>query len=146
MKARRRSELGNSPGATCCGFTYPEAVKWMRRRDHALLTNAASLLVCGLLAGVVVAAAAFPAAAISGLAAKAGAETFDKLPTELTVQRSPQIGYVYAADGKTLIAMLYDENRRDIRLAQMSTNMQKAIVAAEDQNFFHHNGVDVKGV
>ena len=53
----------------------------MRKRDHNLLTNAASLLICGLLAGVVVAAAAFPAVAMSGLAAKAGAETFDKLPT-----------------------------------------------------------------
>ncbi|MBX6356053.1 MAG: penicillin-binding protein [Micromonosporaceae bacterium] len=118
----------------------------MRRRDHGLLTNASSLLICGLLAGVVVAAAAFPAAAISGLAAKAGAETFDKLPTELTVQRSPQISYAYASDGKTLIAMLYDENRRDIPLDQMSDNMQKAIIAAEDQNFFHHNGVDLKGI
>jgi membrane peptidoglycan carboxypeptidase len=118
----------------------------MRRRDHHLVTNAASLLVCGLLAGVVVAAAAFPAAAISGLAAKAGAETFDKLPTELTVQRSPQISTVFAADGKTQIAMLYDENRRDIPLSQMSDIMQKAIIAAEDQNFFHHNGVDLKGL
>jgi membrane peptidoglycan carboxypeptidase len=118
----------------------------MRRRDHYLVTNAASLLVCGLLAGVVVAAAAFPAAAISGLAAKAGAETFDKLPTELTVQRSPQISTAYAADGTTPIAMLYDENRRDIPLSQMSDIMQKAIIAAEDQNFFHHNGVDLKGI
>jgi membrane peptidoglycan carboxypeptidase len=118
----------------------------MRRRDHGLVTNAASLLICGLLAGVVVAAAAFPAVAMSGLAAKAGAETFDKLPTELTVQRSPQISYVYAADGKTLIAQLYDEYRREIRLADMSENMQKAIIAAEDQNFYRHSGVDVKGI
>lgn len=115
-------------------------------RDHGLLTNAASLLICGLLAGVVVAAAAFPAVAMSGLAAKAGAETFDKLPTELTVPRSPQISYVYAADGKTQVAMLYDENRRDIPLAQVSPTMQKAIIAAEDQSFHQHNGVDVKGI
>jgi membrane peptidoglycan carboxypeptidase len=118
----------------------------MRRRDHNVFTNTASLLICGLLAGVVVAAAAFPAVAMSGLAAKAGAETFDKLPTELTVQRSPQISYVYAADGKTLMSMVYDENRRDVPLAQMSTNMQNAIIAAEDQNFYHHNGVDMKGL
>jgi membrane peptidoglycan carboxypeptidase len=118
----------------------------MRKRDHGLVTNTASLLICGLLAGVVVAAAAFPAVAISGLAAKAGAETFDKLPTELTVQRSPQISYAYAADAKTPIAMLYDENRRDVPLAQMSDNMQKAIIAAEDQQFYQHNGVDMRGL
>jgi hypothetical protein len=33
---------------------------------------------------------------MSGLAAKAGADGFDSLPTELTVQQSPQISYVYA--------------------------------------------------
>jgi membrane peptidoglycan carboxypeptidase len=118
----------------------------MRRRDHGLLTNATSLMICGLLAGVVVAAAAFPAVAMSGLAAKAGMETFDKLPSELTVQRSPQISYVYASDGKTLIAMMYDENRRDIPISQVSPLMLKAIVAAEDQNFYHHNGVDLRGI
>lgn len=118
----------------------------MRRRDHYLVTNAASMLVCGLLAGVVVAAAFFPVAAISGLIAKSSAETFDKLPAELTVQRSPQISYMYASDGKTLIGTHYDENRRDIPLDQMSENMKNAIIAAEDQNFYSHNGVDIKGI
>jgi membrane peptidoglycan carboxypeptidase len=118
----------------------------MGRGDHNVVTNAVSLLVCGLLAGVVVAGAAFPAVAMLGLAAKAGAETFDELPTELTVQRSPQISTMYAGDGKTQIATFYEENRQDIPLAQVSDVMQKALVAAEDQNFFHHNGVDMKGL
>jgi membrane peptidoglycan carboxypeptidase len=118
----------------------------MRKRDHNLLTNAASLLICGLLAGVVVAAAAFPAVAMSGLAAKAGAETFDNLPSELTVKRPPQISYVYASDGKTLIATMYDENRRDVPLKDVAPIMQEAIIAAEDHNFRTHNGVDAKGI
>lgn len=118
----------------------------MRKRDHNLLTNAASLMICGLLAGVVVAAAAFPAVAMSGLAAKAGAETFDKLPSELTVKRAPQISYVYASDGKTPLATMYDENRRDVPLKDVSPVMQKAMIAAEDHDFYRHNGVDVKGV
>ncbi len=118
----------------------------MRKRDHNLLTNAASLLICGLLAGVVVAAAAFPAVAMSGLAAKAGAETFEKLPSELTVKQAPQISYVYASDGKTMLATMYDENRRDVPLKDISPTMQKAIIAAEDHAFYEHNGVDMKGV
>ncbi|HEY3008593.1 MAG TPA: transglycosylase domain-containing protein [Micromonosporaceae bacterium] len=118
----------------------------MRKRDHNVVTNAASLTICGLLAGVVVAAAAFPAIAMSGLAAKAGADTFDKLPSELTVTRSPQMSYLYASDGKTLLAMMYDENRRDIPLADVPQVMRDAIIAAEDKNFFKHNGVDIKGV
>ncbi|WP_444949194.1 transglycosylase domain-containing protein [Micromonospora ureilytica] len=118
----------------------------MRKRDHNVLTNAASLLVCGLLAGVVVAAAAFPAVAMSGLAAKAGAETFGALPTELTVARAPQISYLLASDGKTPLATMYDENRRDVKLADISPFMQKAIIAAEDHDFYKHNGVDINGV
>ncbi|MEV6368696.1 transglycosylase domain-containing protein [Micromonospora musae] len=118
----------------------------MRKRDHNVLTNAASLLICGLLAGVVVAAAAFPAVAMSGLAAKAGAETFGALPTELTVARPPQITYLVAKDGKTPLATMYDENRRDVKLADISPYMAKAIVAAEDHDFYKHNGVDINGV
>ena len=119
----------------------------MRRRDHNIFTNAASLLICGLLAGVVVAAAAFPAVAMSGLAAKAGAETFDQLPSELTVKQSPQMSYLYASDGKTVLATMYDENRRDVnKLADISPLMQKGIIAAEDHGFYTHNGVDVKGI
>ncbi|MBE1486462.1 transglycosylase domain-containing protein [Plantactinospora soyae] len=118
----------------------------MRKRDHNVFTNAASLLICGLLAGVVVAAAAFPAVAMSGLAAKAGSETFDKLPTELTVKKAPQISYMYASDGKTPLATMYDENRRDVALKDVAPTVGKALIAAEDKRFYEHNGVDMNGV
>ncbi|MFU8852701.1 penicillin-binding protein [Micromonospora sp. SL1-18] len=118
----------------------------MRKRDHNVLTNAASLLICGLLAGVVVAAAAFPVVAMSGLAAKAGAQTFDALPKKMNEARSPQISYLLAADGKTPLATMYDENRRDVKLKDISPYMQKAIIAAEDHSFYKHNGVDFNGV
>jgi membrane peptidoglycan carboxypeptidase len=118
----------------------------MRKRDNDVLTNIASLIVCGALAGVVVAAAAFPAAAMTGLFAKAGGEAFHQLPSEITVRRAPQITSLYANDGKTLITTIYDENRRDVELADVAPIMRQAIIAAEDQRFYDHNGVDVKGV
>jgi membrane peptidoglycan carboxypeptidase len=117
-----------------------------RKRDHNLFTDASALLVCGLLAGVVVAAAMFPAVALAGLAAKAGSDGFDSLPTTLQLQQSPQITYVYASDGKTLISTFYDENRRDVPLSDVAPIMQEAMVAAEDMRFYEHHGVDVKGV
>jgi membrane peptidoglycan carboxypeptidase len=118
----------------------------MRKRDHGVLTNTASLLICGLLAGVVVAAAAFPVVAMTGLAAKASSDAFEKLPTQLLELPAPQNSYAYAADGTTLLAMLYDEDRRDIRLGDVAPIMQQAIVAAEDARFYDHHGVDMKGV
>jgi membrane peptidoglycan carboxypeptidase len=118
----------------------------MRKRDRSLLANAASLLVCGLLAGLVVAAAAFPAVAMGGLAAKAGADTFDSLPSDLNVLPAPQMSYVYANDGTTLLAYLYDENRLDVKFDDVPDVMRRAIVASEDARFYKHNGVDMKGV
>ena len=94
-------------------------VTWMRRRDRGLIANAASLIICGILAGVVVAAVAFPVIAMGGLAAKAGADGFGQLPTELTVPTPPEITRVYAADDKTLMAAFYDENRHTVRLDQV---------------------------
>ncbi|GIE98084.1 transglycosylase domain-containing protein [Paractinoplanes rishiriensis] len=118
----------------------------MRRRDHNIFANATSLLICGLLAGVVVAAAVFPAAAMSGLAAKAGGQTFASLPSEIKDFSSPQITRIYASDNKTQISQFYDEFRSDVPLKDISKHMRDAIVAAEDREFFHHNGVDLKGV
>ncbi|MFC7272995.1 transglycosylase domain-containing protein [Paractinoplanes rhizophilus] len=118
---------------------------WFRPRDHHVLTNATSLLICGLLAGVVVAAAAFPALAMSGLTIEAGGKAFAALPSRLKAFSSPQITRVYAADNKTQIALMYDEFRSDVPLKEISVNMQNAIIAAEDRGFYKHGGVDLKG-
>ncbi|WP_233604409.1 transglycosylase domain-containing protein [Micromonospora sp. HM5-17] len=113
----------------------------LRRR----LTKPTQLLSCSLLAGLVVAGAAFPAVAMSGLAAKAGAESFQDLPAELTVPQVPEATEVYAADGRTLLARFFDENRQDIPLDQIAPAMRNAMIAAEDHAFYHHAGVDLKG-
>ncbi|MFC7531942.1 transglycosylase domain-containing protein [Actinoplanes sp. GCM10030250] len=99
-----------------------------------------------MIAGVVVAAAAFPAVAMSGLAAKAGSQELGELPAELVEQSSPQVSRIYASDGKTQIAVMYDEFRSDVPLSKVSQNMQDAIIAAEDHKFYEHNGVDLQGV
>ena len=117
-----------------------------RRRDHGLLFNAAALIVCGLLSGVMVAAAVFPAVALPGLVAKAGADQFDSLPTVLSMPQLPQVTYVYASDGKTLISTFYDENRKIIPIADVAPVMREALVAAEDMRFYQHHGVDIKSV
>ncbi|MFY1672873.1 penicillin-binding protein [Plantactinospora sp. WMMB334] len=113
-----------------------------RRRG---VTKAGTLLTCAVLAGVVVAGAAFPAVAMSGLAAKAGADSFQDLPTELTVPQVPEATQVYAADGRTLMATFFDQNRQDVPLAEISQPMRDAMIGAEDHAFLRHNGVDLKG-
>ncbi len=114
----------------------------MRRR---FVPNVGVLIVCGVVAGVVFAGVVFPIVAISGLAAKSGAEAFDRLPGNLADPRPPQMSTVYAADGRTVLTTVYDENRKDVPLDAVAPVMRQAIVAAEDTRFFAHHGVDVKG-
>ncbi|WP_433825902.1 transglycosylase domain-containing protein [Actinoplanes sp. CA-015351] len=119
---------------------------WIRRRDHNIFVNAFVFLICGLITGLVVAAAVFPFAAMSGLTLRAGEEAFASLPSELKAFKSPQISRVYAADNKTQLTQFYDEFRSDVPLKGMSKFVRDAMVAAEDREFFTHNGVDLKGV
>lgn len=58
----------------------------------------------------------------------------------------PQQSKMYAADGTTLIATFYTENRILVTLDKVSKTMQQAVVAREDRRFFQHSGVDVQGV
>lgn len=118
----------------------------VRLRNRHLVNNAASIAICGLLVGLLVAAAAFPALAVTGLAAKVSVDSFQELPDDLEVLPPPETSYLYAADGKTRITGFYEENRQNIPLQEMSPLMRQAIVAAEDTRFFDHHGVDLKGV
>jgi membrane peptidoglycan carboxypeptidase len=117
----------------------------MRRGEHGRIRNAVSLLAGALITGLLVAAAVFPFVAGPGLLAKAGVDRFESLPTSLTVPQSPQSSSLYASDGKTLITTFYDENRHDVRLNDVAPVMRQAIIAAEDQRFYQHHGVDIKG-
>ncbi|WP_433608381.1 transglycosylase domain-containing protein [Dactylosporangium sp. CA-139114] len=111
-----------------------------------MLLRVVRLLVCGVLGGVVLAAAALPVAIAGGGAAKAGGDTWESLPTQLATPRAAQTSYVYANDGKTLITAFYDENRRDVALDEIAPVMAQAVVAAEDARFYQHHGVDIRGV
>ncbi|EXG81948.1 transglycosylase domain-containing protein [Cryptosporangium arvum] len=113
-----------------------------RRSRHLI----ASLVLCGLLAGVVLAAAAFPAAGFTGLTAKSASDSFSDLPADLELPPAPQASTLYASDGRTEIAEFYDENRRNVSLDQIAPVMRQAMVAAEDNRFYEHRGVDLKGI
>jgi membrane peptidoglycan carboxypeptidase len=113
---------------------------------RSLIARLSALLLCGLLAGGVFAAATLPAATLAGLFTKDAIDSFDDLPSDLKIPPSSQSSYVYAKDGKTLITMFYDENRQDVAIGDIAQVMQQAMVAAEDTRFYQHGGVDLKAV
>jgi penicillin-binding protein 1A len=52
---------------------------------------------------------------------------------------------IYAADGQ-LIASLFQENRNSIPLSQIPRILQRAVIDAEDADFYHHHGFSPRGV
>jgi penicillin-binding protein 1A len=58
-----------------------------------------------------------------------------------------QLGYIYASDGKTVLAVLHgDESRVVVDSNEIAPVMKQAIVAVEDRRFWGHRGVDFKGI
>jgi penicillin-binding protein 1A len=54
---------------------------------------------------------------------------------------------VYASNGRTVLAVLRgDESRVLVGTEDIAPIMRQAIVAVEDQRFFDHNGIDIRGI
>jgi membrane peptidoglycan carboxypeptidase len=106
----------------------------------------APLFRAGLIGGLVMAAVVYPLAAAGGLGTKLGADLVNKLPKDLLVNPPAQTTYVYAADNRTLLTTFYEEHRKYLPIADVSPYMMQAVVASEDNRFYEHNGVDVKGI
>ncbi|MEF9977281.1 MAG: penicillin-binding protein 1A [Thermomonas sp.] len=53
--------------------------------------------------------------------------------------------YVYAADGR-LMGLFGEMRRYPVDIAKVPARVKQAFLAAEDANFYEHNGIDVNGV
>jgi membrane peptidoglycan carboxypeptidase len=94
--------------------------------------------------GVVVAGLVIPFAGVLGLGAKSLNHTVDDLPAELRTEPLAQQTQIVDSQGQT-IATLYDQNRINVSLSQISRKMVKSIVAIEDYRFYQHGALDLKG-
>lgn len=62
-------------------------------------------------------------------------------------QRSDVDTVVYAGNGRSVLAVLRgDESRVLVDTEDIAPIMRQAIVSVEDQRFFEHNGIDLKGL
>ncbi|MGH3078780.1 MAG: PBP1A family penicillin-binding protein [Gaiellaceae bacterium] len=62
-------------------------------------------------------------------------------------QRSEVDTVVYASNGRTVLAVLRgDESRVLVETDEIAPIMRQAIVSVEDQRFFDHKGIDVRGI
>jgi membrane peptidoglycan carboxypeptidase len=103
------------------------------------------ILFISVLAGVLVAGLALPVVGTAGIVARAGTDTYEALPVELTTPPLPQRSRLLAADG-SLIATLFEENRVLVPLDRVPEITQNAVLAIEDSRFYEHNGLDLRGL
>lgn len=67
--------------------------------------------------------------------------TFTRIP------HFPERSTIYASDGHTVLATIYlDENRKLVRLRNVSDIAQKSVLAIEDHGFYEHGAINVPSV
>ncbi|MGI8523504.1 MAG: penicillin-binding protein [Nocardioides sp.] len=109
-----------------------------------VLSHLGVMAIVAVVMGVVAAGLAIPFAGILGIGARSVSKTIDKLPTEL--QTEPLAQQTRIVDGVgNVIATLYDQNRINVPLSQVSRKMVKSIVSIEDYRFYQHGALDMKG-
>lgn len=113
---------------------------------RAHLDKLLTVVIAGVLAGLVLAAAALPAALAFGIGFSNLSTPYSELPNTLRTPPTAQRSNLYANDGTTLITSFYQEDRVDVPLHEVAPVMRQAIVAAEDVRFYQHSGVDLRGV
>jgi len=72
---------------------------------------------------------------------------FDPLPTfeELENPKSNLATEVYTSDGKILGKYFY-QNRVNVDYEDLSPNLINALVATEDERYYEHSGIDIRGL
>lgn len=112
------------------------------RRFRALV----GLIVGAVLVAPIVALMAVPAVSGVGIGAREVVSRWESLPTDLPLNAPlPQRSTIYAADGTTVIANYYAENRIPVALDQMPPMMVGAVLSIEDDRYYEHGALDVRG-
>ena len=123
----------------------------MRRRAHEIDNKPTKIrkkcgvifwkifVVCIIVAGVV--GISTGVGAVKGILASApDISEIDVIPTGYSTT-------VLASDGSEIATLVAEgSNRQYVTLDEISENLQHAVVAIEDERFYEHNGIDLKGI
>ena len=71
---------------------------------------------------------------------------FGKLPSLVELENPSMLSSseIFASDG-SLMGKYYLKDRTNVKYNDISPNVINALVATEDERFYHHSGIDVKG-
>jgi membrane peptidoglycan carboxypeptidase len=105
----------------------------------------ARFLGVSVVAGVLAAGVAIPAVGGMGLTAKSAVDDFQNLSDDFTTPPLSQSSTIYDSAGG-VIATVWDRDRTVVGSDQISPLVKSALVDIEDNRFYDHGAIDVKGV
>jgi len=114
-------------------------------RPIALISRSVLALAVSVIAGLLIAGLLLPVVGGAGLVARAGSGVLDA-PEELEEPPLAQRTRILAADGSLLAEVTDGEDRIVTTLKKIPAVMEHALLAIEDDGFYEHAGLDVKGV
>ncbi len=100
--------------------------------------------VVSALGGLLTAGLVVPTAGVASEVTRQAARAVQQIPAEFETPPVAEGSKVLMADGSEL-TNFYEENRVNVTLDQVSPIMQQAQVAVEDQRFFEHGALDLRG-
>lgn len=125
------------------------ATQSTRRRTGDIVSALLGMIGVSAVAGILVAALVMPGVVVVGVTANTSATIFESLPNYITLGTQKQANEIYltnASGTPVRIARVFDQNRQEIPLAEMSDHFTAAAIAGEDRRFYEHGGIDVRSV
>jgi penicillin-binding protein 1A len=98
-----------------------------------------------LLTGLVGAAAGLPAAALLGGSVKTASAGLPSL-AEMRPLAQPERSQVYDRNGRVIEVLHDEQDRIVVPLASVPKVMRQAVLAAEDERFYRHRGIDDRSI
>ena len=96
------------------------------------------------IAGVVAGIALLPLVGTFGIVTRNSASSFSNLPDDITQVPLPLQNRMLDAQGN-VIATFFSQDRVEVSLSSIAPVMKRAIIDIEDQRFYQHAGIDVRG-
>ena len=116
-------------------------VPTLGRRLYSVLM----FVLVSVIGGVLMAGLLVPTAGIAAESGKTVAMALNSLPEELKVGPPSEGSKVLMGDGTTVLTTFYDQNRKNVTLDEVAPIMRQAQVGIEDQRFYQHGALDLRG-
>lgn len=134
MEMEKHGNQGNQAGKG-------NSTSILRKIGKYTLITLKWMFITGVIAGFLGAGAAF--GYITALVKDDPVRTKDAMMAQ--VQENALTGFVYFGDDTVVGQLRSEEDRRLAELKDIPKIVQDAVLAVEDNNFYEHHGVDVKG-